>query len=234
MRNKIQTCLFLLLSGIIFLALPSCKKDPINNPDNPGSTDNPTPDNPTPDNPTVGDTTNWDLVDFAFRDLVGAFGLDTVGKTKTLQMSYPFNEGDYMVDNFEPQTKQDTMYANGVYHYTGSDESIPREMPYRVMWTRTKIAGQDAARLEYQYNNKDAAYWPTPDYMYLVPGQKGDNAMQMIVTEAGFGTGIGYGSMGSGTADITGSNAECFVASSSDYLFSNPFNVNIKANYPKP
>lgn len=229
MRNKIQTCLFLLLSGIIFLALPSCKKDPINNPDNPGSTDNPTPDNPTPDNPTVGDTTNWDLVDFAFRDLVGTFGLDTVGKTKTLQMSYPFNEGDYMVDNFEPQTKQDTMYANGVYHYTGSDESIPRETPYRVMWTKSIPEldyGFNGVRLEYDYGNKDAVHWPKPNVMYLVPGQKDDNAMQMIVTRTS-------GSI-TEEANITGNNAECTVEADQNYSFNNPFNVNITENYPKP
>lgn len=230
MRNKIQTCLFLLLSGIIFLALPSCKKDPINNPDNPGSTDNPTPDNPTPDNPTVGDTTNWDLVDFAFRDLVGAFGLDTVGKTKTLQMSYPFNEGDYMVDNFEPQTKQDTMYANGVYHYTGSDESIPRETPYRVMWTRSMFSGQqEAVHLEYDYGDeKDNVHWPKPTSMYLVPGQKGDNAMQMFVNKIA-------GSLMVEDANITGNNAECGIYTTDDEQhFNNPFSVNITANYPKP
>lgn len=225
MRNKIQTCLFLLMSGVFFIALASCEKDPINNPDNPGSTDNPTPDNPTPDNPTVGDTTNWDLVDFAFRDLVGTFGLDTVGKTKTLQMSYPFNEGDYMVDNFEPQTKRDTMYANGVYHYTGSDESIPRETPYRVMWTRSTLDG--SVKLKYDYGDKDSVHWPNPDIMYLVPGEKGDNAMQMIITAAD-------GSITGGKANITGDNAECTVYADDDYLFSNPFNVNITANYPKP
>lgn len=221
MRNKIQTCLFLLLSGIIFLALPSCKKDPINNPDNPGSTDN-----PTPDNPTVGDTTNWDLVDFAFRDLVGTFGLDTVGKTKTLQMSYPFNEGDYMVDNFEPQTKQDTMYANGVYHYTGSDESIPRETPYRVMWTKNTIDGQQAIKLIYDYSDKkDIAHWPEPTSMYFVPGQKGDNAMRILANVL----------EGAGEANITGNNAECGVYTIDDeHHFNNPFSVNITANYPKP
>ncbi len=221
--------MFLLLSGIIFLALPSCKKDPINNPDNPGSTDNPTPDNPTPDNPTVGDTTNWDLVDFAFRDLVGTFGLDTVGKTKTLQMSYPFNEGDYMVDNFEPQTKQDTMYANGVYHYTGSDESISRETPYRVMWTRVPVdEQQNLVRLEYDFGDKDAVYWPKPHVMYLVPGEKGDNAMQMIVSDT-------EDSSMNEIADITGNNAECGIYTTDDEQhFNNPFSVNITANYPKP
>jgi hypothetical protein len=228
MRNKIQTCLFLLLSGIIFLALPSCKKDPINNPDNPGSTDNPTPDNPTPDNPTVGDTTNWDLVDFAFRDLVGTFGLDTVGKTKTLQMSYPFNEGDYMVDNFEPQTKQDTMYANGVYHYTGSDESIPRETPYRVMWTKTDINGHDAALLEYDYGNKDSVHWPIPHLMVLAPEEEGDNMMHIYVPRTADST---YE-----TANITGNNAECSIHTTDggEHHFNNPFSVNITANYPKP
>ena len=228
MRNKIQTCLFLLLSGIIFLALPSCKKDPINNPDNPGSTDNPTPDNPTPDNPTVGDTTNWDLVDFAFRDLVGTFGLDTVGKTKTLQMSYPFNEGDYMVDNFEPQTKQDTMYANGVYHYTGSDESIPRETPYRVMWTKTMVDGQDAALLVYDYGDKDSVHWPIPYSMLLVPEEEGDNMMHIYVTST---ADLTYE-----TANITGNNAECsiYTIDGEEHHFNNPFSVNITANYPKP
>ena len=220
--------MFLLMSGIFSLALPSCEKDPINNPD---STDNPTPDNPTPDNPTVGDTTNWDLVDFAFRDLVGAFGLDTVGKTKTLQMSYPFNEGDYMVDNFEPQTKRDTMYANGVYHYTGSDESIPRETPYRVMWTRStlELEGIDGVKLEYEYGNKDTVHWPTPNIMYLVPGEKGDNMMEMLVNQPGYGAAYER-------ANISGNNAEC-MALTDDYIehsFSNPFNVNITANYPKP
>lgn len=230
MRNKIQTCLFLLLSGIIFLALPSCKKDPINNPDNPGSTDNPTPDNPTPDNPTVGDTTNWDLVDYAFRDLVGTFGLDTVGKTKTLQMSYPFNEGDYMVDNFEPQTKQDTMYANGVYHYTGSDESIPRETPYRVMWTRVPVdEQQDIVRLEYDYGDKDAVYWPKPHVIDLEPGQKGDN--EIIMVASGVADSLMYGQ-----AAIVGNSADCSIGSSENgyHYFSNPFNVNITENYPKP
>lgn len=227
MRNKIQTCLFLLLSGIIFLALPSCKKDPINNPDNPGSTDNPTPDNPTPVNPTLGK----DLVDFAFRDLVGTFGLDTVGRTKTLQMSYPFNEGDYMVDNFEPQTKQDTMYANGVYHYTGSDESIPRETPYRVMWTRSTLEtdGLDGVKLEYDYGDKDTEHWPTPNTMYLLPGEEGDNKMQMQVIQPEYGAAYEE-------ANISGNNAEC-MALTTDYIehsFSNPFNVNITANYPKP
>jgi hypothetical protein len=229
MRNKIQTCLFLLMSGIFFLALPSCEKDPINNPDNP------TPDNPTPDNPTVGDTTNWDLVDFAFRDLVGTFGLDTVGKTKTLQMSYPFNEGDYMVDNFEPQTKQDTMYANGVYHYTGSDESIPRETPYRVTWARTMYDGQEAVRLTYTYDNKDAVYLPNPNTMYIFPGQKGDNAMQMVVSNAGYVADEELGLVAaSGVANITSNNAEGTVYTWTGHSFSNPFNVNITANYPKP
>lgn len=223
MRNKIQTCLFLLLSGIIFLALPSCKKDPINNPDNPGSTDN-----PTPDNPTVGDTTNWDLVDFAFRDLVGTFGLDTVGKTKTLQMSYPFNEGDYMVDNFEPQTKQDTMYANGVYHYTGSDESIPRETPYRVMWTKTMVDGQDAAQLVYDYGDKDSVHWPIPYSMLLVPEEEGDNMMHIYVN--------GTADLTYETANITGNNAECsiYTIDGEEHHFNNPFSVNITENYPKP
>ena len=215
--------MFLLLSGIIFLALPSCKKDPINNPDNPGSTDN-----PTPDNPTVGDTTNWDLVDFAFRDLVGTFGLDTVGKTKTLQMSYPFNEGDYMVDNFEPQTKQDTMYANGVYHYTGSDESIPRETPYRVMWTKTKVDGEDAVRLEYDYGNKDSVHWPMPYLIWLSPDEEGDNAMRLTVPDT---ADLTYE-----TANITGNNAECsiYTEHGEEHHFNNPFSVNITANYPKP
>ncbi len=214
--------MFLLLSGIIFLALPSCKKDPINNPDNPGSTDN-----PTPDNPTLGK----DLVDFAFRDLVGTFGLDTVGRTKTLQMSYPFNEGDYMVDNFEPQTKQDTMYANGVYHYTGSDESIPRETPYRVMWTRSTLEtdGLDGVKLEYDYGNKDTKHWPTPNTMYLLPGEEGDNKMQMQVIQPEYGAAYER-------ADITGNNAECMALTTDyiEYSFSNPFSVNITANYPKP
>ena len=222
MRKKIQTCLFLLMSGIFFIALASCEKDPINNPDNPGSTDT-----PTPDNPTVGE----DLVDLAFRDLVGTFGLDTVGRTKTLQMSYPFNEGDYMVDNFEPQTKQDTMYAKGVYHYTGSDESIPRETPYRVMWTRSTLEtdGLDGVKLEYDYGNKDTEHWPTPNTMYLLPGEEGDNKMQMQVTQPEYGAAYEQ-------ADITGNNAECMALTTDyiEYSFSNPFNVNITANYPKP
>lgn len=223
MRNKIQRCLFLLMSGIFFIVLPCCKKDPTNNPDNPGSTDN-----PTPNNPTVGVTTNWDLVDFAFRDLVSVFGLDTVGKTKTLQMSYPFNEGDYMVDNFEPQTKRDTMYANGVYHYTGSDESIPRETPYRVMWTRVPVdEQQNLVRLEYDYGDKDTAPWFRPHVIDIEPGQKGDNKITMAVSGAA-------GSLMNGFAIITGNNAECDVNTPDYYYLNNPFNVSITANYPKP
>ena len=201
------------MSGIFLFTLPYCKKDPIN-------TNDPT----TP----VGDTTNWDLVDFALRGLVDVFNLDTVGQTKTLQMSYPFNEGDYMVYNFEPQTKQDTMYANGVYHYTGGDESIPSETPYSVMLTRKPFEGQDAVLLRHDYNgNKNITHLPNPYAMYLVPGEQGDNNMQMIVTH------VQYGSS-SGEADITGDNAHCTVYSANEITFDSPFNVSITENYPKP
>ena len=226
MKNKIQRCLFLLLSGILLFTLPYCKKDPINT--NDPTTNDSIPDNPTPDEPIVSDTTNYDLVDFAFRDLVGVFNLDTVGKTKTLQMSYPFNEGDYMVYNFDPQTKQDTMTASGVYHYTGSDESIPSETPFSVMWTKKPLDGQEAVRLKYEYNgNKNVTRLPNPFVMYLVPGQKGDNNMQMIVTNTMAGSCWGE-------AEITGNNAHCTVSTDHEYSFDSPFNVNITENYPKP
>ena len=143
-------------------------------------------------------------------------------------MSYPFNEGDYMVDNFEPQTKQDTMYANGVYHYTGSDESIPRETPYRVMWTKTMVDGEDAVRLEYDYGNKDSVHWPMPYLIWLSPDEEGDNAMRLTVPDT---ADLTYE-----TANITGNNAECsiYTTGGGEYHFNNPFNVNITANYPKP
>lgn len=216
MKSKIQRCLFLLMSGIFLFTLPYCDKDPINTNDS------------IPDDPSTpsGDTTNRDLVDFALRDLVDFFNLDTVGQTKTLQMSYPFNEGDYMVYNFEPQTKQDTMYASGVYHYTGSDESIPSETPYSVMWTRKPFEGQDAVRLKYDYSgDKSVAHLPNPYIMYLVPGQ--NDAVKMVAAN------LQYGSSNA-EADITGNNAHCTVSADDEITFDSPFNVSITENYPKP
>ena len=166
-------------------------------------------------------TENKDIVDFAFRDFVNIFNLDTVGPTKVLKQAYVLNSGDSLVENFNYPTTSDTLYADGIYYYNGPDSFIDNEQPFQSIWTKTQFDGQDAVKVEYKYPYENrSGEMPEPQEVYYIPGNAGDNTMKMIVKP---GT-------GNFVADVNvAENTATYKVE--DKVISNPFSVKIEENY---
>lgn len=165
---------------------------------------------------------NTDLVDFAFRDFVNLFNLDTVGQTKVLKHSYVLNAGDSLVERFDYPTKPDTLYANGIYYYNGADQFIPSEQPFQSIWTKTQYNNEDAVKVEYKYpwESAKAHEMPEPQEIYYIPGRAGDNSMKMVVHP---GTGLFNANV-----NVEGNTANYKVENETVI---NPFQIKIKENY---
>ncbi len=175
---------------------------------------------PADNQPAAAATIPKDHVDFAFRDMVALFGLDTNGYTKILKQAYVLNDGDYMIDTFQMPNNPDTMYSHGVF-YNNHDQLGPFEFPYEATWTRTTCNGKDAVKVNYKYSweSKDPLM-PEPKHVYYVPGGKGDNSMKMYVNP---GTSYYWGDV-----DVVGNSAYYKVE---DINIRTPFWVEIEENY---
>lgn len=167
-------------------------------------------------------TENKDIVDFAFRDFVNLFNLDTIGPTKVLKHSYVLNDGDSLVERFNYSANPDELHAEGIYYYNGPDPFTPHEQPFTSVWTKTTYNGQDAVKTEYKYpwENAKQPKLPEPQEVIYVPGAEGDNAMKMYVRP---GT-------GNCLIDVSVENNSAKFTLEDSMHFNNPFSVEMR-NY---
>ena len=205
--NMLKTAVAALGLAMLPLANNSCKKDEMVK----------------PEQTTVAQPK--DLVDFALRDLVNWFGLDTTGYTKILKQSYPLNDGSYYtVDTFQIPSGNDTMYSNGIYHYNTNINGQYDDMPYEAIWTKTTFNGEDAVKVEYTYpwetNPSCKLSMPQPEKVYYIPGVSGDNSVKMNI-EPGTG-GRAF------DVNITKDSASYVVE---DINVKNPFGVEVVENF---
>ena len=165
-------------------------------------------------------TENKDIVDFAFRDFVNLFNLDTIGQTKVLKHSYVLNEADSLVEQFDYPTNPDTLYANGNYYYNGSDPFMPRVTPFQSMWVRN--GNEVIAKYTWPWEGaKHGEEMPIPQEARYINGAEGDNSMKMSVIPESGGC----------IVDVAVKNDSAYYTLEDSIHFKRPFSVEIKENY---